>query len=232
MTINSCSAIRQNLSPVSTNSSCLENKHLNKLTSHGNWQGQCRDIGSSQDTNNPLFLFYPLPQIANLIDCFPNINLVSFCWNFKKKFFLRHSKSSMGLKKESKLNTSAHQWFLMTLPLGYPSQCMAKWQHAISLFISCQSTWFKARAKGFTEAASFSSLSHPCPPALTLTFPSVLHFSPFHSLCFSLQTKWVCLKVYELSTHLFVMLSLGAHMALNLTSYISLLKCHFLWLHH
>lgn len=121
----------------------------------------------------------------------------------------------------------------MTLPLGYPSQRMAKWVHVISLFISCQSTWFKARAKGFTEGASLSSPSHPYPPALTLTFlPSILHFSALHSLCFSLQTKGICLKVYELSTHLFVMLSLGAHMALNLTSYTSLLKCHFLWLQH
>lgn len=139
----------------------------------------------------------------------------------------------MGLKKESKLNISNHQWFLMTLPLGYPSQCMGKWDHVISLSIGCQSTQIKARAEGFTEAASFSFPSHPYSPALTfIFFPSILHFSPLHSFCFSLQTKWICLKVYELSTHLFVMLSLGAHMALNLTSYTSLLKCHFLWLQH
>ena len=36
MPVSSSSAIRQNLSPISMNSSCPDDKHLKKLTSPGN----------------------------------------------------------------------------------------------------------------------------------------------------------------------------------------------------
>ena len=113
-----------------------------------------------------------------------------------------------------------------------PPKVWVKWDHVISLFISCQSTRFKARAKGFTEGLA----SHPHPIHTHLPWHSPAFPQSFTSLPFTHFALVSRLKAYALrymnSLPLFVMLSLGAHMALNLTSYSPLLKCHFLWLQH
>ena len=70
----------------------------------------------------------------------------------------------------------------------------------------------QSKSQGLYRRVSLSSPSHPYPPALTLTcLPSILHFSPRHSFCFSLQTKGICLKVYELSTPICNALPRGPH---------------------
>ena len=78
--------------------------------------------------------------------------------------------------------------------------------------------------------------SHPHPIHTHLPWHSPAFPQSFTSLPFTHFALVSRLKAYALrymnSLPLFVMLSLGAHMALNLTSYSPLLKCHFLWLQH